>query len=227
MPSLIEELQQSPVSQVFPHPLSSEHCLRIDLSATNPDLSAGTVYDRPSLQKYINTLLGRAQKSYALGGYGEHRGIYRRFDHFGSSPKAAMRDYHLGVDIWTQEGSPVCSPLAGKIHSLADNNNPGDYGGTLILKHQLGQNYLYSLYGHLHPGCLEQWKPGDPVSAGQHLALLGGPDVNVGWPPHLHFQLIRTMGGHKGDFPGVCSKDELAFYLKLCPNPEHLLRPEI
>jgi len=48
---------------------------------------------------------------------------------------------------------------------------------------------------------------------------LGKPDENGGWPPHLHFQLIRDMQGFVGDYPGVCAKQDLTFYANNCPDP--------
>jgi hypothetical protein len=40
----------------------------------------------------------------------------------------------------------------------------------------------------------------------------------------LHFQIINDMQGKKGDYPGVSSKKELAFYKKNCPDPNLLLK---
>lgn len=227
MPSLERLLQQYSPSPLFPEPLTAENCMRVDLSASNPDLERYQVQNQASLQEYLDILLGRAQKRYALGGYKEQRSIYRRFHHFGDSDLPSPREYHLGVDIWTRQGTPVYAPLPGHIHSRAHNSAPGDYGGTLILEHQLENATIYSLFGHLDPARALTWEAGAPVAAGEFLAALGGPEENVGWPPHLHFQLIKEMKGYRGDFPGVCSKEDLLHYLELCPNPEYLLKLEI
>jgi hypothetical protein len=60
---------------------------------------------------------------------------------------------------------------------------------------------------------------GMPVAAGDLLCHLGNSDENGGWPPHLHFQLIRDLQGYRGDYPGVCAKRDVAFYAENCPDP--------
>jgi hypothetical protein len=84
---------------------------------------------------------------YGIGGYMEHRTIYSRSAHFDTADEP--RRLHLGVDIWGDAGTPIYSPLAGIVHSFADNDNFGDYGPCIILQHNLGGLALYSLYGHL------------------------------------------------------------------------------
>jgi murein DD-endopeptidase MepM/ murein hydrolase activator NlpD len=103
---------------------------------------------------------------------------------------------------------------------VAYNANFLDYGGTLVLEHPGG---WYSLYGHLERAVASRWQPGTPIQAGQELALLGSPDENGGWEPHLHLQCMLDMGQHYGDFPGVCLPEELTQYRALCPDPYPLL----
>jgi peptidoglycan LD-endopeptidase LytH len=57
-------------------------------------------------------------------------------------------------------------------------------------------------------------------------ARLGGADENVGWPPHLHLQIIRDLEGRRGDYPGVCRVSEAPQWLARCPDPNLLLRIE-
>ena len=56
------------------------------------------------------------------------------------------------------------------------------------------------------------------------LGWLGESHENVGWPSHLHFQIIRELDGREGDYPGVCRASEQATWLKRCPDPNLLLR---
>ena len=65
---------------------------------------------------------------------------------------------------------------------------------------------------------------GQVFRAGAIIATLGDASVNGDYPPHLHFQIIRDIQGFEGDYPGVCSKNELDFYLENCPNPNLLLK---
>jgi murein DD-endopeptidase MepM/ murein hydrolase activator NlpD len=64
---------------------------------------------------------------------------------------------------------------------------------------------------------------GREISQGTQLAEIGDEAVNGSWPPHLHFQVIRDMGGYRGDFPGVCKSSERAVYLQRCPDPNLIL----
>jgi hypothetical protein len=53
-----------------------------------------------------------------------------------------------------------------------------------------------------------------------NMVLVGGlPTENGGWPPHLHFQLIRDIQHYHGDYPGVCAKRDVDFYACNCPDP--------
>ena len=70
---------------------------------------------------------------------------------------------------------------------------------------------------------LEGLKEGRKVKKGEAFCDFGKAEENGFWPAHLHFQLMCDMEGKKGDYPGVCSKKELDFYLDNCPNPNLLL----
>jgi murein DD-endopeptidase MepM/ murein hydrolase activator NlpD len=120
------------------------------------------------------------------------------------------------MDFWTAGGTPVFAPLAGEVHSFQVNHGSGNYGPTVILFHP-AEN-IYSLYGHLENADLFHLEVGAPIAKGQLLCHLGEPHENGGWPPHLHFQLIRDMQGFKGDYPGVCSLRDLNFYANNCPD---------
>ena len=115
------------------------------------------------------------------------------------------------------------APLAGVVHSFQDNANFGDYGPTIILEHTYEGKPLYSLYGHLTRSSLDGLYEGKPVQAGDKLAEIGPYPENGDWPPHLHVQLMTDMLGRRGDFPGVCSLNDRAYYLSICPDPNQLL----
>lgn len=67
------------------------------------------------------------------GGYGEDRSIYTQplFAPEGEEP----RSIHLGIDVFAPAGADVYTPLSGRVHSSRINDNPGDYGPTIILEH--------------------------------------------------------------------------------------------
>ena len=162
-----------------------------------------------------------------MGGYNEHRVIYRRSPHFqqvAETSQTGPREIHLGIDLWAEAGMPVLAPLDGVVHSFQNNAGFGDYGPTIILEHRIDGKPLYSLYGHLSLASLEGLYEGKVYRAGDPLAALGPYPENGDWPPHLHFQLMTDLLGRRGDFRGVCAVADRAFFLSICPDPNTLLQ---
>ncbi len=205
---------------VMPFIQAVTRCVPLDLSGRRADFTPEVYQDLDSFCTYIDGLLTVAGAEYGIGGYAEDREMYARSQVFDAGEEP--RRLHLGLDIWALADTPVYAPLAGIIHSIGLNNAVGDYGGTLILSHELGGQTFHTLYGHL-ASSVDQWSPGDPVPAGAQIARLGAPLENGHWPPHLHFQVIRDMEGMKGDYPGVCRRSERVRYLRNCPDPMPLL----
>ncbi|MDB5031327.1 peptidoglycan DD-metalloendopeptidase family protein [Mucilaginibacter sp.] len=192
-----------------------------DFTAANTELSLDIVTDSEQFSRWINAKLTASNSRYGIGGYMEHRTIYARSALFdaGNEP----RRLHLGIDIWSDAGTPVYSPLNGTIHSFQDNDNFGDYGPTIILQYDLDGLILYSLYGHLSRKSLAGLSTGQSVSKNQKIAALGHINENGHWPPHLHFQLMFDMEGKTGDYPGVGLYSEKEKYLKNIPDPNLIL----
>lgn len=156
------------------------------------------------------------------GGYLEERGIYESpvFQARGEEP----RTLHLGVDVFAPAGTQVHAPLEGWVHSFQVNDGELDYGPTIILQHETEDGLIFwTLYGHLSEDSLFALDEGDFISRGEVLAELGDNEVNGGWAPHLHFQIILDIQGRAGDFPGVCKVSERAKWAEICPSPYALL----
>ncbi len=195
----------------------------IDLSEENLAIS-GLRMDEPAIcQEYIENVLIKSGGKVAYGGYMEKRNLYNNQSRFAVAG-SSRRYIHLGVDLWVAAGTPVIAPINGRVHSFANNVGTGNYGPTLILLHQYPDFYFHSLYGHLSPESIGFWEPGNTFKAGELLGYLGDAGVNGGYAPHLHFQLIRDMGGYSGDYPGVCALENLDYYTANCPDPLSLLR---
>ena len=203
--------------QLFSKPLNQVNSIFLDLSATNNSLHSNIYGNIEAFSKYIETLL---DGKIGYGGYLEHRVIYESHENF-ATPSAEFRNIHLGIDFWTKAGTPVFAPLDGVVHSFQVNTGSGNYGPTIILYHPAED--IYSLYGHLAIEDLATLKIGESINKGQKLCHLGVVEENGGWPPHLHFQLIRDLQGMNGDYPGVCSLKDLAFYRNNCPDPRIFL----
>ncbi len=196
------------------------YCL-LDLSTANKQLKGIDIASPVECQQYIDKVLERNNAKIAFGGYLEKRALYAQSERFMTSGE---RNIHLGMDFWCAAGTRVVVPLAGKIHSFQNNNDKGNYGPTIILRHELEEFTFYTLYGHLSLESLEGLYIGKQFSKGETLGTLGTPDINVHYAPHLHFQIIMDIEGYRGDYPGVCTLKDLDFYQKNCPDPNLLLK---
>jgi murein DD-endopeptidase MepM/ murein hydrolase activator NlpD len=210
---------------IFPvmgEPLSAENALPLDFTEANASLRRVDLSDTASFDSFVFQQLHRAGKIYGYGGYLEKRDIYRRSEVFATAQED-FRNIHLGIDIWTEAGSPIFAPLDGKVHSFQDNEGFGNYGPTIILEHQVEGKIFYSLYGHLRQEDLQSLEVGQVLRAGEAFCRVGPYPENGDWPPHLHFQLIWDLEGNWGDYPGVAAEKDLAYYQHNCPDPAPLL----
>ena len=197
----------------------------IDLSQTNEALNLVDVSSSLKFEIFVNEYLTKHKAQVAYGGYLEVRTIYKRSQHFNSQSKEE-RNIHFGIDLWCKAETPIYAPLESTIHSFKNNTNYGDYGPTIILKHNISGIEFYTLYGHLSLESIQGLQVGQSFKQGDKIATLGDASVNGDYPPHLHFQIIKDTQGFKGDYPGVSSKQDLEFYKVNCPNPDLLLKLE-
>lgn len=218
----LQNISPKPLRVLNPNIPKSKY-IPINLSEDNLQLKAINVSNVEALQNYIENEVNQHNGLVGYGGYNETRNIYKRNQHFNEN-KTTERNIHLGVDLWTTAETPIYCPLDATVHSFKNNTNFGDYGPTIILKHTIHDMEFYTLYGHLSLASLENLEEGKPIKQGEPFATLGDVTVNGNYPPHLHFQIIKDLLGYKGDYPGVCNKKDLEFYLDNCPNPELVLR---
>jgi murein DD-endopeptidase MepM/ murein hydrolase activator NlpD len=215
---------------VIPFSAEKDKLTALDLSVKNQTISKDIFSDTGMFSGWINNKLQANNARFGIGGYNEHRAIYCMSKVFNSdSPGDEPRRLHLGTDIWGKPHTAVMAPLDGIIHSFAFNNNPGDYGATIILAHKLDEITFYTLYGHLSLHSIKNIHEGDRVNKGDIVAEFGIPTENGGWPPHLHFQVILDMGfpqaiKRKGDYPGVCKFSEREKWLINSPDPDMILQ---
>jgi murein DD-endopeptidase MepM/ murein hydrolase activator NlpD len=94
------------------------------------------------------------------------------------SPWTGDPEFHRGLDISANRGTPVLAPASGAVYFAG---NGGEYGTTVILDH--GHD-LRSLYGHLQEIRVRQ---GQHVERGQVIALTGNTGRSSG--PHLHYEI--------------------------------------
>jgi murein DD-endopeptidase MepM/ murein hydrolase activator NlpD len=195
----------------------------IDLSESNSVLLNKNIENSSDFETQVKLFLKEKNAKVAYGGYNEIRNLYKRSTIFNESD-TEERNIHIGLDLWIEAGTKVLSALDGKIHSFNYNTGLGNYGPTIIVEHLIENDVFYSLYGHLSIESIEDIEIGDLVKKGQQIATLGEATVNGDYAPHLHFQIIKDIQDYFGDYPGVCSKNDLEYYLNNCPNPNLLLK---
>lgn len=224
------KLKQKLIEQLnFPTKVLASHIdfdkyISIDLSHQNAELKKIKLNSSESLSDYINNYLKIHSKKIAFGGYLEKREIYNRSSHFNTQNTENQRNIHLGIDLWCEANTAVLAALNGVIHSFKNNTAYGDYGPTIILEHCIDGITFYTLYGHLWLGSITNLRVGTKVKAAEVIGYLGTAEVNGDYPPHLHFQIINDLQGNFGDYPGVCSANELDFYKENCPDPNLILK---
>jgi peptidoglycan LD-endopeptidase LytH len=201
-------------ANIVPFHPETDRIKKLNLSNTNTLLTPDVFNNTERFTAFIEEQLHGAR--YGIGGYMENRTVYSRSRVFDGTTES--RTLHLGVDIWGTTGTPVIAPIDGIVHSKGYHPEYGNYGATLLLKHQLEGAIFYTLYGHLSEKDMHL-ESGTFIKAGTVFAHFGPPEENGHWPPHLHFQVIVDLQGASGDYPGVCAISERDFYQKNCPDP--------
>ena len=178
-----------------------------------------TNHDR--LKKEIQRQVDQQNGKIGYGGWLEKRSLYAKDPLFNQQQK---RNIHLGYDFWCEAGEAVIAPLDGKILSVKNNAQKGDYGPTIILEHHLGHQKIYTLYGHLSLESLSIYQKGDKIKADDVVGFIGELQVNGNYVPHLHFQLMSSMLKYQRDFPGVAAESHLPYYLQVVHHPDVILK---
>ncbi|RXM42148.1 peptidoglycan DD-metalloendopeptidase family protein [Flavobacterium sp. YO64] len=223
MKTLISILKTLPPAKVIDDVIDSSKYLPLDLSSTNTELVESKPESAADFERFITDYLKRNNAEVAYGGYIEGRTLYKRSSIF-RNDSIQERNIHIGLDLWTKEGTSVLAPLDGKVHSFKNNVGLGDYGPTIILEHEIENEIFYTLYGHLSLESIENLTVGAIFTKGEQIASLGNSSINGDYAPHVHFQIIRNLGDYWGDYPGVCNTNDLNFYIENCPDPNLLLK---
>ena len=140
---------------------------------------AETIEEEGESLRALDRLMARASKALAtLPSRWPVRGAVN--SEFGRrpSPWTHAPEFHGGIDIKAQTGTPVHAPAAGTIVHAGPAQ---DYGNAVIIEH--GRD-IRTLYGHLSKVAV---RPGQKVERGTLLALSGNTGRSSG--PHLHYEI--------------------------------------
>jgi len=211
---------------IFPS-LNLNDAPKLDLSfGSATAINAPENQDTIALNASIAADMTKMGTDISIGGWGEARPIYtgKAFGNNSGDPLAPSRTHHLGVDINVPAATAVHAPLEGVVWAAADAEYHLDYGGYVILEHNLPNGVtFYSLYGHLAPNSLKHLTHGTKVQAGTQIGEIGGYEENGGWWPHLHLQLLTETPPANGTPPGACERQLWNTAKSLYPNPAPLL----
>ncbi len=145
------------------------------------DLLTATVTEQGESLRALDQLIARARKALAmLPSRWPVRGrVNSEFGRRQSPWGGGDQEFHAGIDIDADRGTPVRAPAAGRVYHAGAG---ADYGLMVIVDHDNG---VRTLYGHLSKILVKQ---GDRVERGTVLALTGNTGRSSG--PHLHYEVL-------------------------------------
>ncbi len=209
------------MAAVVPFDLTSGKVVVFDFTDANRELAHLDINDVSGFTEYLFESVAESETPVGIGRYDEDRVLYRHSPLFDGT--AERRSIHIGIDLFVIEGTEILTPLPAIVHSAEENAGLGNYGPTVILRHQLEGIEFHTLYGHLSRASIDRLKAGNSLSAGDPLGEVGDLHENGSWPPHLHFQIITETLGQEVDYPGVAAPSERRRFLELCPDPNIIL----
>ncbi|OSY86831.1 peptidase M23 [Tenacibaculum holothuriorum] len=219
--------QSVTLTDIFPL-VRKKEVLNLDLSVESLWLGHVSEFnDIDVFQFKINQLQKEHPTKLIAGGYNEVRPLYTssEFERIGNSGRE-NRTTHLGIDFWLPAKTPVHAFIEGEVVVATNNDKYKEYGGLIILKHQVTHFEFYSIYGHLSLASVQDKTVGTTIKKGEQIGILGTSEENGHWGPHLHFQLTLSMLNYKDDFPGVAFPSEIEVWKSICPNPNLFFKLE-
>ncbi|MDD3861807.1 MAG: hypothetical protein PHP74_02870, partial [Candidatus Gracilibacteria bacterium] len=118
-----------------------------DFSSKNTNIENYDTEDFNNFQSTIFTELEESGKNWGIGKYLEERSsLLRNYKQIVDE----KRVFHVGLDIITEKDTSLYCPLEGTIEMIGKEEGKGNYGGYIILKHEIENCIFYSFYGHLN-----------------------------------------------------------------------------
>lgn len=219
--------KQFSLEELFPTIQKKEIHL-LDLSVSSEWIGHRSDYNDLDLFQFkIDKLQKEHPSKIIAGGYLEPRPIYTStaYDKIGNYGRES-RTVHLGVDFWLPANTPVHALFDGEVVTAVNDKGDKEYGGLVILKHNINNFEFYTLYGHNTVDSVLTHQPGDRIKKGDKISELGNYPENGNWAPHLHFQVMLSLLDYTDDFPGVTYPNQVNIWKSLCLDPNLLFKLE-
>jgi murein DD-endopeptidase MepM/ murein hydrolase activator NlpD len=174
---------------IFPG-LTGNRWTRVDLDALAraefPDTATSNPLNDPwTCDSWVRTVTARLGADHSWGGWLEDRSHLWRGHYL--PPGGAI---HLGIDLNVPAGTTVLTPLGGVVvHAAPCRALGGGWGGWFVLRADTPRDgAAYLLFAHLaHRGLPQR---GQTFAERAPVGVVGMPDENGGWYPHLHLQAL-------------------------------------
>lgn len=219
--------QKLKLSELFPT-INKNSIQPLDLSVSSTWIGHEEDFnDLDFFQYKINKLQTKNPNKIIAEGYLEPRPIYTSssYDKIGNYGRES-RTIHLGIDFWLPEKTPVHALLNGEVIIVTNDAGYKEYGGLIVLKHEVNKLEFYTLYGHLSIESITKLKIGDTIKKDEEIGKLGNTIENGNWASHLHFQIMLSLLDYKNDFPGVVYHNQIDVWKSICPNPNLFFKNE-
>ncbi len=191
-----------------------------DFSSNNPKTLAYSASNFRQFNQMVFDELEESSHKWGIGKYLEERkNLLKEYPNIIEEE----RYYHLGLDIVVPYDTPLFSPLDAEVYKVGKETKIGNYGGYVILKHEINEVVFYSLYGHVKTPHMVAM--GDKVRAGQEFARIGQESDSGGWFCHVHLQILTQDAIDEGytDW-GYISQDLMPQVEKYFPSPYFLFK---
>lgn len=194
--------------------------LVFDFSAANPRVAEYVTDDYDTFQAQIFADLEASGKSWGLGNYLEDRSaLLHRFPQMIEQGRVI----HAGLDIIVREGETLFAPLDATVHATGVDAGLGNYGGYVVLRHELETVRFFSFYGHLNSAF--QVEVGQALTAGSAFGTTGEHADTGHWFSHTHLQILTERALEEDRMlQGYVRPSDVPKLAELFPTPYPMFR---
>jgi murein DD-endopeptidase MepM/ murein hydrolase activator NlpD len=193
-----------------------------DFTAANPRVAEYVTDDYDTFQAQVFADLEASGKSWGLGNYLEDRSaLLHRFPQMIEEGRVI----HAGLDIIVRAGEALHAPLDATVHATGVDAGLGNYGGYVVLRHELDGVRFFCFYGHLDSAF--QVEVGQCLAAGAPFGQTGEGADTGHWFSHTHLQVLTERAIEEGRMlQGYVRPSDVPQLAELFPTPYPMFRAD-